>query len=558
VLFHLLGPLEVHTPTVRRLGTGKPAVLLAALLLQRNAWVPVDRLVETIWPEQDAPASAAANLQTYVWQLRRLLDGAVIEGRPGSYRIRTGPGEVDAERAAELAGAGRRCTDDDRAVELIEEALRLWRGRPLCGLDVPAEALAHFAGIRLDLREQLADRMLAQGRATDAVAVLRAAIAEAPLHEPAWARLIRALHAAGLGAEALAAYRQATRVLADELGVAPGPELAGTYRAVLAGRATRRRELPPDPPMAGRLRELAALRRPAGVALIEGMPGAGKTTLAVHAAHRMAADHPDGQFFVDLGGTLSPAAALERLLRGAGVPAADIPDDLGERSARWRSEVAGRRVLLVLDDAADGDQVRPLLPASTGARTLITTRNRGWHPPGATRIALAPLTGPDAAALLPPGAATPVVLRLCGGLPAALADVAARLRTRPQWTPRRLDEELADDPCRVFSDAVRRTLGDACRRLAGPERAVWRALADLPAEFTATAAAGVLRRPARGPLEALADRGLLEVVTADRYRAHVLVRHLAMCATDPEGGRHGSGSSGRDRVPALSAAHPPA
>ena len=564
MLFHVLGPLEVHNGTVHQLGPSKPATLLATLLLQPNAWVAVDHLIAATWQEQAVPASAEANLKTYVWQLRRLLPDhnghTRIESRSGAYRIRVGPGELDADRAGELAAEARRAASDNdtaAAVTLLEQALRLWRGRPFEGVEaaVSTGAVTWFEELHLRLREHLAELQVVLGRNQDAVATLRTVTADAPLREDAWAQLVRALHTAGMRAEALAACRRAGELLSTELGVEPGPVLAEAHRLVVgdAQLPRTRRELPRDVPLAGRTDEVATVLRAATdiapVVLVDGMAGVGKTALAVHVAHRLAPDYPDGQFFVNLRGgdphsALAPSAALERLLRGIGVPPAEVPSDPDERSALWRSELSRRRVLLVLDDAADGDQLAPLLPAAPACLTVVTTSNRGWHLDGAVRVGLEPLGETAAGALFvtaaggsPTGAdhaAVAAVVRHCGGLPAALRDAAARLRTRPHWTVRRLAEELDDEPCRVLSDAVRRSISDASRRLDSRELAAWHALGDLPGEFGANAAAralGIAATAARPVLEKLVDRGLLRVSSPDRYRSHVLVRHLASCAT---------------------------
>jgi DNA-binding SARP family transcriptional activator len=527
VLFHVLGPLEVHTTIPGRLGAGKPAAVLAALLLRPNAWVGVDRLVAAVWPGQAAPASAEANLKTYVWHLRRMLPphddgGGRIERTADAYRIRVGPGELDATRAADLGTAARKTSCDTEALALLEEALRLWRGRPFEGVEVADDAPARLEELHLDLREHLGEVQLALGRGPDAAATLRSVTTDAPLRESAWTLLVRALHASGLRTEALVAYRQATEVLAAELGIGPGPTLAEAHRRALG---TTRRELPRDVRLAGRAAELEQLRRPAPVVIVDGMPGVGKTALVVHAAHRLVPDFPDGQLFVTLGGRVP---ATQRLLRGVG--RTDLPADPDEQAALWRSEVARRRMLIVLDGARDAAQVLPLLPATSGSRTLITTSHRGWHLDGATRLALHPLGDDRAAALFASAAArrgtdphaTAAVLRACGGLPSALLDAAARLVTRPQWTIRRLAEELAADPCRVFSGAVRQSAGAALAGLGPAEQAVWRTLGAGPAEITA--AAGT-----RAAYESLVDRGLLESVGPDRYRSHPVIRHLAAC-----------------------------
>ncbi|WP_246278709.1 AfsR/SARP family transcriptional regulator [Phytohabitans rumicis] len=569
VLFHVLGPLEVHggDAAACRLGAGKPATLLATLLLQPNAWVAADELTETMWPEHAVPVSVRANLKTYVWQLRRLLpdhDGQPrFERRAGAYRIRVRPGELDAHRFGELTADARRAAaanEPDAAATLLEQALRLWRGRPFAGLDTAAARTvsSRLEQQRDEAREHLAELQVALGRGVDAVATLRAVTAEAPLREGAWVRLVRTLHAAGRRAEAIVAYRQAREVLSTELGVEPGAALTEAYRLVAGGTPSGkvRRELPRDVPLTGRAHELATVMRAATglmpVVLVDGMAGAGKTAFAVHAAHRLAPAYPDGQFYLDLSGAdqqgrPDTAYTLERLLRGIGVPAAAVPSDVDERSALWRSELADRRVLLVLDGVPDGGRLAPLLPAAPACLTLVTTASRGWHLDGAARIALRPLAQVDAAALfrsaagrraLAEPAAVAAVVRRCGGLPAALRDAAARLQSRPQWTVRRLADELDDDPCRTLTDTVRRSVADVCRRLAGAEQAAWRALGDLPEDFAAAAAApamGVTAGAARAAMEALVDRGLLEVVSPERYRSHCLVRHLAKCAAPGTG-----------------------
>ncbi|AGZ43906.1 AfsR/SARP family transcriptional regulator [Actinoplanes friuliensis] len=521
MLFHVLGPLEVHTTIPCRPGAGKPAAVLAALLLRPDAWVGVDRLVEAVWPGRAAPASAEANLRTYVWQLRRMLpdhqDGPRIERTADAYRIRVGPGELDAQRAAEL-GAAARSARGTEALGLLHEALGLWRGRPFEGVEVEPEPVAQLEQLHLDLREHLGEVQLTLGRGPDAIATLRSVVADAPLRETAWTLLVRAQHTSGLRTEALVAYREAAEVFRAELGIEPGPALTAAHRLALG---STRRELPRDVHLIGRDTELARLEEPAPVVIVDGMPGVGKTALVVHAAHRLVPGFPDGQLFVSLGGS-EPVA--QRLLRAVG--STDVPSDPEEQAALWRSEVARRRLLIVLDGARDAAQVRPLLPATPGSRMLITTAHRGWHLDGAVRIRLQPLGEEDATALFASAAATRTldrrVLHGCGGLPAALLDAAARLLTRPYWTPQRLADELAEDPCQVFSGAVRQSVGAALAGLSVTEQSAWRALGSAPAEFGAEPGT-------RAAYESLVDKGLLDSTGPDRYRSHPVLRHLAAC-----------------------------
>jgi DNA-binding SARP family transcriptional activator len=446
MLFRVLGPLEVHAAEVHVLGVGKPAIVLATLLQQANAWVPVDRLIAATWPEADMPMSAEANLKTYVWQLRRMLrDGpaaARIERNADAYRLRVAPGELDSDRAREWATAARRPgLPPHEARALVERALALWRGTPYCGLEPAAEAATVLEELRLQLREQLAELQLRLGDEDQAVGTLRSVTTDAPLRESAWAHLVHALNLTGRRTEALIAYRRAAEVLSAELGVLPGPVLLAAEREVLGttrrapARADRggpavpvRRELPRAVRLIGRAPELRLLRRaataPAPLVLVEGPAGIGKTALAVLAAHELAPSYPDGQFFLRLGRPVD--ALLDRLLRALGVASADQPTDQDEKEARWRSEVAGRRVLLILDDARSRDQVWPLLPAGAESLAIVTTRGLTGHLDGATRLPLGPLD-PDAATSLYAaiaGTTDEQAIRSCHGNPAALCAAA--------------------------------------------------------------------------------------------------------------------------------------
>jgi DNA-binding SARP family transcriptional activator len=224
VIFRVLGP---------QAGPRKPATLLATLLLHANAWVSLDELIDQIWQEPAAPASASRNVRTYVWQVRQVVPAGRIDARPGSYRLRVAPGEVDADVARSLLERSARVPGEE-SVGCLTAALELWRGTPFAELraETALTATAWLHELRWELRERLADAYTAVGRHGESIAVLRTLIAEDPLREGTWARLVRALHAAGRRANALWEYQRVCDFLAAELGV--GPELVRARREVAA------------------------------------------------------------------------------------------------------------------------------------------------------------------------------------------------------------------------------------------------------------------------------------------------------------------------------------
>ncbi|SFW78273.1 AfsR/SARP family transcriptional regulator [Amycolatopsis australiensis] len=239
--FGVLGPLEVREPggAEVRVGTGKPAALLSALLVHANAWVSVDELIAMIWQEQDVPPSAERNLKTYVWRLRRALPapaaGPRIESTARAYRIRVDPGELDVDEAQRLFEAAGRTGDPEAAAGLLTEALRLWRGRPYGGTGWAAPAVGFAEQLHRRIRNRLADLYAGTGRHDEAAVLARALVTEDPLREDSWTRLVLALHHGGRRAEALEAFESARAVLLAELGVEPGPALAAAHRRVLRG-----------------------------------------------------------------------------------------------------------------------------------------------------------------------------------------------------------------------------------------------------------------------------------------------------------------------------------
>ncbi|SER37012.1 DNA-binding transcriptional activator of the SARP family [Lentzea xinjiangensis] len=546
MLFRVLGPLEMRVPgedRPRRIAR-KPAALLVTLLMHRGEWVDCDRLVEAVWPDRVPPRSALSNIKSYVWQIRHELtpapaSGPRIEARAGAYRLCADPGEVDVEHFRRCTGDAREAMargDAAEAVRHLETALALWRGRPFAELpdEVVAPVVAELEELRWEVRETLADALTAVRRHTEAIASLRELTTADPLREGPWARLVLALVRAGRRSEALATYEDARRVLADELGVDPGRALAEAHRQALEESVVRRArcDLPRDvPDFTGRSRDVAKLVQSSRsatatvpVVVVDGMPGVGKTALAVHAAHRIAGEFPDGQLFVDLrssdGEPLGADELLARLLRGAGVR--DLPDAVAERAAAWRAHLAGRRVLLVLDDASSGDQVRPLLPGSAGCMVVITTRTRALRLDAVEPVTLLPLPAPQTAALFRAAAGTPdddvvrEVVRRTAGLPAAIRAAAALHRTRPQWTAQRFAARLGEETTRTAVALVE----PAYRELDDRQRRLLHAVAAAPD-------GGLDARGTDRVLEYLFDRHLVVEPSSGRYAVHPVVRDYA-------------------------------
>jgi DNA-binding SARP family transcriptional activator len=515
VEFGLLGPLVVRAggvPVV--VSASKQRVLLAALLLRANQVVGAGELAEAVW-EGCPPETARVTLQNYVKRLRHVLGPAGYERivtRPAGYAIEVGPGELDVARFTELRAGGlaaARARSWERAVAQLGAALGLWRGQPLA--DVPSQVLAvaevpRLAGMRLETAEARIDAELHLGRHREVIAGLQELTAAEPLRERLHELLMVALYRSGQQAAALAAYQQARRQLIDKLGIEPGPGLRELNQKILRADpgllpapapAATAGQLPAPRPettadasggraqggpaamlppamlpaavagFAGRTAELAALSampgqgaRPVLITAIGGTAGVGKTALAVHWARQHAAWFPDGQLYANLRGfgpadPLPPAEALRAFLDALGVPAAQIPASLDGRAALYRSQLAGKKILILLDNARDPAQVRPLLPASPTAVVVITSRNELASlvvTDGAQPITLDVLTDPEADEMLTrrlgparvtaePAAAT-ALITLCARLPLALAITAARAAAHPTLPLSALATEL--------------------------------------------------------------------------------------------------------------------
>ncbi|MFC5819366.1 AfsR/SARP family transcriptional regulator [Nonomuraea harbinensis] len=582
VWFGILGPLEVTA-------SGRPVTvagrsqreLLAVLLLRANRPVEVDFMIDSLWPGR-SPPSARRQIQNSVGRLRRtLVAGGVpattLETRRGGYLLRVLPGELDALSFARHVESGRRLAADGRADDeaaRLRAALALWGGRPLAELDSPV-AVAQARRLledRTAVLEECVALELRLGRHHEVMGDLKTLVEEHPLRERPRALLMTALHRAGRTAEALEEYRRARATFVTELGLEPGAELRDLQHAILTGaldappapRAdrTRPRQLLPDiTDFTGRedlADRLETLLRTAGtatgvvVAAVAGQAGVGKTALATHVAHRVSASFPDGQLYVDLGGgqarPAEPVEVLARFLRALGAQGHEIPPGLEERAEQYRSAVAGLRMLVVLDNAVDEAQLRPLLPGTPGCAVLVTSRSRLAGLSGMVLVELGVLEGGQAVDLLARIVGTGRVeaeadaardlARLCGHLPLALRIAGARLATRPDWPLAELVRRLADERRRLdeltYGDLeVRAGLSFSHARLSAASRRLFHLLGHLYApEFASWVCAALLDTTTDGIgplLDELVAAQLLQPSGTGRarYRLHDLVRLFA-------------------------------
>ncbi|MFJ7902404.1 BTAD domain-containing putative transcriptional regulator [Streptomyces sp. NPDC096198] len=590
--FGLLGPPVVYDADGenRPVGSAKMRALLVALLLEPGRVVSVDALKDALWSGAP-PASAHASLQNHVTRLRRLLgtDGSQrLRAVAPGYLLRVDDGELDIRvfeghvAAARAAHTGR---DWDRTLGEASAALALWRGTPLSGL--PPETRGHalvrrLAEARLLALEWRYDAELHLGgaRLGGLVPELAALVAEHPLREGFHRLLMLVLHRTGRPAEALAVHRDLRERLIEELGVEPGGAVRaahleilgddgpGTGRMEAAGGRTgpggpRPAQLPPAPAhFTGRatvrdelLRFLGTEQDTPRVAVLSGMAGVGKSALALTVAQGLRKRFADGQLYVNLHGAtpgmtpLTPEQALTALLRDLGAEPRRIPSQPDAAAALLRSLLAPTRTLMVLDDAANAAQVRPLLPGGPGCAVMVTSRSPLTALDGAHRVPLAPLSGEESAALLRAvsgrdglDAGHPLV-ELAGRLPLALRVVAARLAARRALAPDVLASQLAATEGRLhhleYDDlSVRRSLAVAHDALRASEREADRDAAralgrigalDLPGYGAALLARllGTDERRAEAALDRLVDVALLEETAYGRYAPHDLVRDFA-------------------------------
>jgi DNA-binding SARP family transcriptional activator len=596
--FGLLGPLLVRRGEAAvPIPAGKQRVLLTALLLSPGRAVPADELADLLW-EAGPPPSARGTVHNYVKRLRQALDDAdrtLVTTQTEGYLLRVPPGEVDIARFEMMIAGARqalRAGRCEQAARELRDALSLWRGQPLA--DVPCDRLVvrhapRLEEMRWQALEARIEADLGCGRPSDVLPELRALVAAEPLRERLHSLLMLALYREGRQSDALAAFRRARRVLIDEVGVEPGPGLRrlhqqildgdpalGAAAAAVAGAAAATppaplvvpRQLPPAMAhFVGRepeLSQLDAVAAGAGgsagaavIAVLGGTAGVGKTALAAAWAHRAADRFPDGQLYVNLRGfgpedaPVTPAEGLADFVEALR-PSAGIPGGLDARAGLYRSLTAGKRLLVILDNARDADQVRPLLPGSPGCMALITSRDRlaGLAvTEGAALLTLEVLPEPEARALVvaragqgraaaQPGAVAQIT-ELCGRLPLALAIASARAAARPALPMAVLAAELRDARDRLNAldagepaSSARAVLSWSYRSLSPPAARLFRLLGLHPGPDigvgAAASLAGVSLERGRRMLGELTRMHIAAEPATDRFGLHDLLRAYAL------------------------------
>jgi DNA-binding SARP family transcriptional activator len=585
--FRVLGPVEAYSNDhVISLGRPQERLVLAILLVDAGQLVPVDTLIDRVW--ETAPDGARRTLQVHVARLRRLLTRGTVGAsiplvrRSGGYLLGIDPGCVDLHRFRRLVATARDANGSGIGqVAELRKAIGLWRGEPLSGLPGPwaARHRAAWQQEYLDAVTAWAQAELAAGDPATVIGPLTELTDQHPFAETLAVELIRALHRVGRTADALEVYAHTRKTLADELGIDPGHDLQQQHQIILRGtrlRPARVRHTPQAGPVpeqlpadvrgfTGRVDYLAPLGTllstednpsAARIAAISGTAGVGKTALAVHWAHQVKNRFPDGQLYVDLRGfgpmefAMAPSEAVRGFLDALGVPRSRVPDNLDAQVGLYRTLTANRRMLVVLDNARDVEQVRPLLPGSPSALVLVTSRNQltslvaveGAHlltldlPPMAeARELLAQRLGPDRIAADPD--AVDEIVHACARLPLALAIAAARaqltgfplatLAGQLREAGHPLDALDAGDR----ASQVRVVFSWSYKALTSPAARLFRLLSLHPGpDISATAAASLAGRPpaeTRQMLAELAGGNVIVEHVPGRYAFHDLLRAYA-------------------------------
>jgi DNA-binding SARP family transcriptional activator len=596
--FEVLGPLRAFLgDTELALGWPRQRSVLAALLLRSGQVVSRDELIDAVWGA-DPPATAVNVVQAYIVGLRRALEPGRGHREPGRMLASAGPGYVlhvaeghldleVAEHHLENAQRAKAAGNLEAAAAALETAVTIWRGVPLAGVPGPLAEIerARLAERRLTLLEDHAETVLRLGGAAGLAGELASLIAEHPFRERLAGLLMRALYQAGRRAEALAAYRSTRQTLATELGIEPGLSLRRLHDDILSNRDITDardnsglppvvkaapvipRQLPAAPrQFTGRESELETLRALAReavagdavvIAAICGTAGVGKSTLAVQFAHQVADEFPDGQLYADLRGSgiAGTPASSQEVVRGFldafSVEPGRIPADPRSQAGLYRTVLAGKKVVLVLDDVGDGDQLRPLLPGSGGCLVIVTSRHRltglaAAH--AAAMLTLDVLTEDEARELLArrlgvrrisaePEAAGELS-RLCARLPLALSIAAARAAGRPQLSLSSLAADLRDESGGLDlldagegASSVRSAFSCSYRALSGPAARMFRLLGIHPGPDVtipvAASLAAVTVGQARDALAELDREHLISEHAPGRFAFHDLLRAYA-------------------------------
>jgi len=613
IVLRLLGPVEVRSADAwRQPDRPQLRLVLALMALRSGQVVPVGELIGAVWAETP-PRSARASMQVLVTRLRRLLagtPGSKLERRGEGYRLHLEPDRLDVHRFRSLAKAGRDAADCRTAVAAFDEALALWRGPALADVPGTAKIEAIRSGLAEEHLSALQDRisaMLGCGLEWEAAAELPGLLARNPLAERLAGMLMVALYRCGQQADALKVFREVRARLVAELGIEPGPELQHMHQRILTGdpdltapplarvqalppaasaaapapapRVQRvvPRQLPTAPShFAGRTAELQALTklvnggRDAGgtvmISAISGTAGVGKSTLAVYWGHQVAGEFPDGQLYVNLRGfgpsgpPVTSAEAIKGFLAAYQVPSAAIPAGLDTLAGLYRSMLAGTRTLIVLDNARDVDQVRPLLPASPGCLVLVTSRNQlaGLVAnEGARLVTLDVLPESEAHELLVSRLgpsrvraehdAVTEVARLCAGLPLALGIAATHAAARPGFALTALAAGLRDGQGRLdaldtgdATGSLREVFSWSHQQLSHSAGRLFRLMSVHPGPDmsvqAAASIAGIAVPDAQRALGELSSASLVAERSPGRYSYHDLLRtYAAEQATDCDG-----------------------
>ncbi|MBC3839425.1 transcriptional regulator [Streptacidiphilus sp. 4-A2] len=602
----LLGRLQVRRgETPLNLGSPQQQAMFVVLLMRAGQAATAADLVEALWGA-DEPPSAMTALRTYAWRLRKVLEQdsrnpSTLVSLGDGYRLVLDNKDVDflhAEELANRAERAREADDLDGAYELLESALTLWQGEPLAAIPGPfaARQRDRLTETRLSLQEKRIQTGLALGYGGRFISELQGLIDQYPLRERLHALLMQAQHQSGRRADALAAFRHVRQLLVDELGVEPGPELTSLHQRLLAGDTglvdppeaaeppqtptpvppplpvtdaaapgagrpgfQPPAQLPPQPAdFTGRSHLAVTLcsamntpdRGALPVVVLVGMGGVGKSALALHVAHRIRDAYPDGQLYAHLRGgdgePLRPEGVLTGFLSALGHKPDEIPKGLEALTALFRTTVDRHRILVVLDDAKDAEQVRPLLPGAANCGVLVTSRSRlnglsagmqaevhAFLPAEALEL-LSRTIGAERVEREP--AAALELMGCCAYLPLAVRIVAARLAARPQWTVQSLARRLADERTRVSQlragdMTISAAFDVSYRQLTDHQSAALRRTASIDSPDLSLACAAALlgtdEPDAEDLLESLVDAAMLESPSAGKYRFHSLLRGFA-------------------------------